>query len=377
MYDFIIAGGGVAGLSLAYHLINSPLRDRSILIIDRQRKNRNDRTLSYWGSTPFDAIAYRSWDRLRVIGDDFDSTEACQYHMIRGFDFYQHVESVMGDPCTFIEGTIETVEDGAVLLDDGRRYEGRWIFDSRIGRNTPPIFQQHFCGWEIVTDTPAFDPEVPIFMDFRVPQSGELRFFYVLPLAADRALVECVQLSAAGASRGVKAYIEDVLGIHAYRVVTTEGGATPLCAGRCTRRVSQRVMNIGTRGGRVKPSSGYAFTRIQDDSAAIVESLLRHGHPFAVPDDPSFYRFCDAMMLWLMGWRPEWMKPLFVSLFRHNSMRRIFGFLDERAGVWQSARLTLSLVPELMRQTMRIPDPPLPDIRQTQTHYRTPDIENT
>lgn len=372
MYDFIIAGGGVAGLSLAYHLINSPLRDHSILIIDRQRKKRNDRTLSYWGSTPFDAIAYRSWDRLRVIGDDFDSTEASQYHMIRGIDFYQHVESAVGDLCIFVEGTIESIEDGAVVLDDGRRYEGQWVFDSRIDAGFKAMFRQHFCGWEIVTDTHTFDPETPIFMDFRMPQSGELRFFYVLPLAADRALVECVQLSAAGAARGVKAYIEDTLGIHAYRVVATEGGATPLCAGRCTRRVGQRVMNIGTRGGRVKPSSGYAFTRIQEDSAAIVESLLRHGHPLAVPDDPWFYRFCDAMMLRLMGWQSEWMKPLFVSLFRHNSMRRILAFLDERASVWQNARLTLSLVPELMRQAMSIPGQPLPNIRQT--HYQTPEI---
>lgn len=33
-YDFIIAGGGAAGLSLAYHLMRSPLRERSILIVD-------------------------------------------------------------------------------------------------------------------------------------------------------------------------------------------------------------------------------------------------------------------------------------------------------------------------------------------------------
>jgi lycopene beta-cyclase len=34
-YDLIIAGGGAAGLSLAYHLLLSPLRNRSILIVDK------------------------------------------------------------------------------------------------------------------------------------------------------------------------------------------------------------------------------------------------------------------------------------------------------------------------------------------------------
>jgi lycopene beta-cyclase len=43
-YDFILAGGGLAGLSLACHLANSPLRDRSILIVDPDTKERNDRT---------------------------------------------------------------------------------------------------------------------------------------------------------------------------------------------------------------------------------------------------------------------------------------------------------------------------------------------
>jgi 2-polyprenyl-6-methoxyphenol hydroxylase-like FAD-dependent oxidoreductase len=45
-YDFIIVGGGVAGLTLAYQLVHSPLADRSILIVDRVTKNKNDRTLS-------------------------------------------------------------------------------------------------------------------------------------------------------------------------------------------------------------------------------------------------------------------------------------------------------------------------------------------
>lgn len=39
-YDYIIAGGGAAGLSLAYQLVQSSLRDRRILIIDRDEKEK-------------------------------------------------------------------------------------------------------------------------------------------------------------------------------------------------------------------------------------------------------------------------------------------------------------------------------------------------
>ena len=77
-YDFIIVGSGAAGLSLAYHLINSPLRDRSILIVDRAPKERNDRTFCFWTDqpAPFEQIVYRSWDQLRVVTADSAQTIA-------------------------------------------------------------------------------------------------------------------------------------------------------------------------------------------------------------------------------------------------------------------------------------------------------------
>ena len=52
-FDFIIAGGGAAGLSLAYQLIHSPLRDRTILIVDKGAKNQNDRTWAFWTAEQF------------------------------------------------------------------------------------------------------------------------------------------------------------------------------------------------------------------------------------------------------------------------------------------------------------------------------------
>jgi 2-polyprenyl-6-methoxyphenol hydroxylase-like FAD-dependent oxidoreductase len=39
-YDFIIAGGGLAGLSLAYYLSQSSLENAKILIIDQSEKRK-------------------------------------------------------------------------------------------------------------------------------------------------------------------------------------------------------------------------------------------------------------------------------------------------------------------------------------------------
>lgn len=47
-YDYIIAGGGLAGLSLAYYMNQTVLREKSILIIDQDTKTKNDRTWCFW-----------------------------------------------------------------------------------------------------------------------------------------------------------------------------------------------------------------------------------------------------------------------------------------------------------------------------------------
>jgi lycopene beta-cyclase len=197
-YDFIMAGGGIAGLSLAYHLIHSPLRDCSILILDRDAKDRNDRTLCFWTEQPtlFDSVVYRSWDRLQFVGEDFQrliDLGSYRYRMIRGLDFYRFVRKALADCANvdFVQGKIDRIEDGdeyATVAVGAERYAGTWVFDSLFSLThfAPDsarchYLQQHFRGWEIETADAVFDPGIATLFDFRTPQKGEMRFLYVLP----------------------------------------------------------------------------------------------------------------------------------------------------------------------------------------------------
>ncbi|WOC40926.1 hypothetical protein [Polaribacter sp. HL-MS24] len=52
-YDYIIAGSGCAGLSLLHSLLNTPsLQNTSILVIDQDQKQHNDRTWCFWEKQP-------------------------------------------------------------------------------------------------------------------------------------------------------------------------------------------------------------------------------------------------------------------------------------------------------------------------------------
>jgi lycopene beta-cyclase len=79
----------------------------------------------------------------------------------------------------------------------------------------------------------------------------------------------------------------------------------------------------------IKPTTGFAFTRIQRDSAAIVRSLLKHGHPFDVPATPWAYRLYDSLMLRAMAAQGGRVGALLMFLFRYGSTPRILRFLDE------------------------------------------------
>ena len=52
------------------------------------------------------------------------------------------------------------------------------------------MLQQHFVGWFVKTKTDCFDDSIATFMDFNIPQNGNTRFMYVLPLGPNKALLE-------------------------------------------------------------------------------------------------------------------------------------------------------------------------------------------
>jgi lycopene beta-cyclase len=186
-YDFIIAGGGLSGLSLAYYMNQTVLSEKSILIIDQDTKTKNDRTWCFWekdNRSPFDAIIHRQWQKVYFHGTNFSSALHLgdySYKWLRGIDFYDFVKTDLASNSNirFVQEHIERIKDtptGGFVITTENQYLAEYVFDS-----TKPLklnladchnMLQHFKGWEIVTDKPVFDPACPTMMDYRVEQSG-------------------------------------------------------------------------------------------------------------------------------------------------------------------------------------------------------------
>jgi lycopene beta-cyclase len=373
-YDIIIVGGGASGLSLATHLSHSPLRDRSILIVEKDAKDHNDRTWCFWSNKPtfFDDIVYRSWSQLQVLGDHFEKTlDLHEYHydMIRGIDFY-HFAHQVASKCPsmeFLLGNVELIKDGeqqASVQIDGEQFAGTWVFDSRFdwpAFKPDPIhyhtIKQQFKGWEIEATGQPFNPQVATFLDFRTPLTNGIHFLYVLPFSEHHALVESVLCTTTPVrwercDEVLQDYLKSMLGIKTYAILREEQGINPLTDWRFPRHLGKHIMAIGNHGGMIKPSTGYAFLRMQTDSSAIINSLRKVGHPFNIPSSPRRYRYFDAVMLEIMSQHAERIEPLLLSLFKQNPARSIFRLLDEVATLGENLLMMPSLPPQLLWQAL-------------------------
>jgi lycopene beta-cyclase len=347
-YDFVIAGGGLAGLSLACQMVRSPLCGASILIVDRQPAGSRDRLWSYWTAEPtiFDPIVEHAWRRLHIGSQAYSKTldlDGCRYELIRGaeLDRFARRELALHANVDFCQGEVQKIEDGprgAAVTIGGQAVRAGWVFDS-TGWPSPSErpaggLAMYFDGWMVETAGAVFDPEAVTFLDTRTAQRGGLRFFYVLPYSDHRALVEYVVYAPARPSRGearaaMEAYLRSYWGTDGYQVVGEEAGCLPIIARHRSRRLSRHTLAVGGKAGLIKPTTGFAFRSIQQDSAAIVGSLLRTAQPWGAGTVSGRHRLYDALLLEVLARRGDELQAIFANLFDRNPLGRVLRFLDE------------------------------------------------
>jgi|GEM_PF-5210627 len=71
-YDYIITGAGAAGLLTAVRMSADPFfKDKRILLLDKDRKQTNDRTWCWWEKEGglFDDILHHHWSSILVKDD--------------------------------------------------------------------------------------------------------------------------------------------------------------------------------------------------------------------------------------------------------------------------------------------------------------------
>jgi lycopene beta-cyclase len=202
-------------------------------------------------------------------------------------------------------------------------------------------------GWFIDTNENVFDPSLATLMDFRTDQSIGTSFFYVLPFTPTKALVEHTLFSKYLLEQeqyedALKNYIKETIGVSSYRIDEKEFGVIPMTDVRF-RKKENNCINIGTAGGQTKGSSGYTFNFIQKHSAAIVDSLIKHDHPFGVQDISNRFHFYDSILLSILDEGKLNGADIFSDLFKKNKPQQVLKFLDNETSVTEELNIIRSL----------------------------------
>jgi len=368
-YDYILAGSGLAGLSLLYRMLKEEsLQSKNILVIDSEQKSQNDRTWCFWEKEEgaFEHLVCHQWGTLQFfspkVSREFEMKNY-KYKMIRSGDFYTHVLAFVKkfQNVTFLTAKIsEIVDEGnkALIKTDHGAYAADFVFNSttlfypKMGEYNTLL--QHFMGWFIRAEKPIFHPGIGTLMDFTLPQNHGTSFMYVLPVSEREALVEYTLFSEKVLPQeqyevALQNYIQAKLGIEAYEIAHSEFGVIPMSLARFPSYSgkNKQIIHIGTAGGYTKPSTGYTFQFVQKHIGRIIEHLRQNRTPAIFPSfRERMFEWYDRTLLDVLLTKSQSGEQIFSSLFKQVEPERILAFLANESSFWEEFKIRNS-VPQL------------------------------
>ena len=363
--SYIILGAGASGLMLAYRMSqDSYFDDKSILIIDKVKDKGNDKTWSYWeeGEGEWDEFLTKKWSKIFFGSETFSDTlniSTYSYKMIRSEFFYEnlwksihlksHIKFVEDDVLSFCEK-----EDGVKVVTAKSTYFGYKILNSIPDKNSYsnqkryPVLQQHFMGWFIKRKDGFFDDTVATFMDFNLPQNGNTRFMYVLPIDKKTALFEYTlfskdRLEYAEYEQAILAYLEKKK-IFDYKLLEKEVGSIPMTSFKFEQLNSKSILNIGTAGGWTKASTGYTFYNTSKKTKDLVAFIKKEDDLSKFSRRKKFW-FYDLLLLDVLANNNEKGSALFASIFKKVNVKTILKFLGEESNIREDLKIITSVSP--------------------------------
>ena len=341
-FDYIIIGGGCAGLSLAYELeIHEKLKDKTLAIIEPREEYKKDKTWSFWKMTShnFDDCIKKSWKNFSINVPNKTNHLECNDYPYQSIDsglFYKKINSKLKE------------NKNISFFKDLKEVNSK---NSFIFNSVPSIIKdhrnlwQHFYGVEIETQNDFFDDSIFNLMDFDCDQRESVHFFYTLPYSKNRAMVETTWLSRMNDgsqkdyNKQIKDYIENHLNLKNYKIVYKEEGAIPLFYPSYVKVKNQ--INIGTAGGMTRLSTGYTFLNIQEHSKYIRKNIDN------ISDTKKFeigkkYQFLDDVFLGVLEKNPEKMPNIFFKMFK-SSPKAVIKFLSNKSNFLEDLSIILKM----------------------------------
>lgn len=348
--DLLILGGGCAGLSLSNRLAHQPDRGLRVEVLEARRSYTNDRTWCFWGPDrhryrDLVKMRWRAWQfstpysRLRQqIGTDVS------YQCIPAESFYANaLQKISTDEHLHLRlgVRVNSVEQDDRLMrvetTAGTR-TARWVIDTRPGEvwsNAEHGLTQYFSGVEVEASRPIFDPATAgLMLDMESDEHG-FRFTYLLPFTVHHALIEETRFAREATPElldsGLQLTLQRMSRRSDLRELRREQGRIPMASSHRIAATRGRYVKAGLLGGAARPSTGYAFERIQRWADLCMIQLQRGRAPVAHPPDPLWRNAVDGLFLRVLRRSPERAPQMFMALAHGVAPTTLVRFLSDHA----------------------------------------------
>ena len=184
-------------------------------------------------------------------------------------------------------------------------------------------------------------------MDFNIPQNGNTRFMYVLPIDKNMALFEYTLFSKDLLERSeyevaIKDYLKEKK-VTEFEILEKENGVIPMTSFKFQELNSNNILNIGTAGGWTKASTGYTFYNTSKKTKELI-SFLKEEDDFSVFSKRKNIGF-TIYFLDVLAKNNEKGSALFASIFKKVDVKTILKFLGEESNLREDLKIISSVSP--------------------------------
>ncbi|MGY9000386.1 MAG: lycopene cyclase family protein [Rhodospirillales bacterium] len=360
-FDLTIIGAGLSGICLVHELIERLGIDLNILLVgpaderyqtictwerDGAKPWYNDYIRTRWSSWYFkynNQKTHHVSQKYKYVVLNTQSLRSDIYAQITDIDWITHHRSnVTG---------VQKVNDLFYINTAAGAFTSKQVVDTRPPKPAKGIMLQHFFGLEIKV---PFDQLNKIkndicMMDFDIEQNDATGtcFIYALPFENNIILIEATFFSMELKEQTV--YTNHIrnwllsdysINLDKCEIIERESGVIPMGP---VIPIDTSLIRLGTAGGAVKLSTGYAFKHILNQSANLVTQINDKRNITTFNPHPKFSQYLDKIFLNVLKDRPKIIPSVFMRMAKNLAPDTFVEFLNEQNILKSSFKMILAM----------------------------------
>jgi lycopene beta-cyclase len=302
-----------------------------------------------------------SWNTVMFRGASFErrvDVSTSPYTMIRGEDFFAPTLRELESQGVAFRWACSHVDllDNAVIAD-GRTCPFDAVIDAAFDAKTAQsMMWQSFAGVWVTSECAVFDPSTAILMDLHESSpEAPVSFLYILPTSERSALLEHTTFSPAPMTK--KYHLDRCFEWltrnckEEFQLGATEHGAIPM---GLRPKSSETKCSVGSNAGAIRPATGYAFVRAQEQARQVAHQVLSLGGQPSKPY-PRWLTYADSLFLRALLNAPERGGEIMERLLCHARGDSLVAFLSGDVRLRDALSVWLSVPKRTMiRSLLRI-----------------------